>query len=124
MTLTNPMTEAKSSEEAISGHLSRVAARDSVVGAWAHLDPDLALNYAAEADRTERRSPLHGASIGLKDIIDTADQPTAYGATAWERFQPAADAVAVRRLRAAGAVIMGKTTTTEFATYKDRKSVV
>ena len=118
MTDTTAMTNALSSEEAISGHLSRIATRNGLVGAWAHLDPDLALTYAAAADRTEPRSPLHGMSIGLKDIIDTADQPTGYGSPAWEGFQPAEDAEAVRRLRAAGAVVMGKTTTTEFATYK------
>jgi len=112
------MTRTLSSEEAMSGHLSRITTRDGMVGAWAHLDPDLALRHAAAADRTEPKSPLHGVSIGLKDIIDTADQPTAYGSPAWEGFQPVEDAVAVRRLRTAGAVIMGKTTTTEFATYK------
>lgn len=107
-----------SSQEIISGFLERVRARDRSVGAWAHLSPELALRAAAAADATEPKSALHGVPIGLKDIIDTADQPTGYGSEAWEGFQPAADAEAVRRLRAAGAVIMGKTTTTEFATYR------
>jgi amidase len=106
-----------SSREVVSRCLARVAERDAVVGAWAHLDPELASRYAAEADAAEEvKSPLHGVPIGLKDIIETADQPTSYGSEAWAGFQPAADAEVVRRLRAAGAVIMGKTTTTEFAT--------
>jgi amidase len=53
----------------------------------------------------------------LKDIIDTGDQPTSYGSLLWSEHRPVEDAEAVRRLREAGAVIMGKTTTTEFATY-------
>ena len=111
-------TRSRSSEQAVTEQLARVAARDAAVGAWAHLDPELALAQARAADRTESRSPVHGVAVGLKDIIDTADQPTGYGSPAWTGFQPAEDAEAVGRLRAAGAVIMGKTTTTEFATYK------
>lgn len=111
-------TQTVSSEQAVAEHLARIAARDAAVGAWAHLDPDLALEQARAADRVAARTPLHGRPVGLKDIIDTADQPTGYGSPAWTGFRPADDAVAVQRLRAAGAVIMGKTTTTEFATYK------
>ncbi|GAB7007948.1 amidase [Nocardioides sp. AN3] len=118
MTLTSAPVATVSSEEAMAGHLSRVAARGDAVGAWAHLDRDLAMAAAAEADRTAPRSALHGVAIGLKDIIETADQPTSYGSPAWSGHRPAADAIAVARLRKAGAVIMGKTTTTEFATYQ------
>jgi len=107
-----------SSHDAVSDCLARTAGRDADVRAWAHLDGDLALRYAAEADATELRSPLHGVPIGLKDIIETADQPTGYGSVAWQGHRPARDAEAVRRLREAGAVVMGKTTTTEFAMYQ------
>jgi amidase len=106
------------SAEAVEACLQRVAERDCEVRAWAFLDPQIARAQAAEADAVEARSPLHGVPVGLKDIIETGDQPTGYGSAIWVGHQPARDAVAVQRLRAAGAVIMGKTTTTEFATYQ------
>jgi amidase len=115
-TLTPSLTTT--SREAVTAALARVAERDCEVRAWAHLDPDLALSYADAADATERRSPLHGVPIGLKDIIETGDQPTSYGSEAWVGHRPERDAESVRRLRAAGAVILGKTTSTEFATYQ------
>lgn len=105
------------SEQHVSECLERVGERDDAVRAWAHLDPELALTQARAADATGARSELHGIPVGLKDIIETGDQPTAYGSPIWAGHQPARDAVAVARLRDAGAVIMGKTTTTEFATY-------
>ncbi len=107
-----------SSSETLDACLTRVAERDCEVRAWAFLDPGIARAQAAAADASEPRSPLHGVPIGLKDIIETADQPTGYGSPIWSGHVPAQDAVAVQRLRAAGAVIMGKTTTTEFATYQ------
>jgi Asp-tRNA(Asn)/Glu-tRNA(Gln) amidotransferase A subunit family amidase len=106
------------SEEAVSACLSRIAERDGEVRAWAHLNAENALAQARAADAVEPRSALHGVPVGLKDIIETGDQPTSYGSAAWISHQPSADAEAVRRLREAGAVIMGKTTTTEFATYQ------
>jgi amidase len=119
MTVTTPpIVVATSGQEAMAEHLARIEARGHAVGAWAHLDPDLAMSYAAEADRQKPKSPLHGIAVGLKDIIETADQPTTYGSPAWSGHRPEADAAAVTRLRQAGAVIMGKTTTTEFATYQ------
>ena len=108
---------AKTSQEAIEEQLQRIAERDDVVGAWAHLDPELARLQAAKADAERPRSTLHGMSVGLKDIIETSDQPTGYGSPMWAGHRPAHDAEAVRRLRRAGAIVMGKTTTTEFATY-------
>lgn len=107
-----------SAEDTMRACLNRVAERDCEVRAWAHLDRDLALEYAREADEREPRSVLHGVPIGLKDIIETGDQPTGYGSPIWAGHRPEKDAEAVRRLREAGAVIMGKTTSTEFATYQ------
>jgi amidase len=106
-----------SSRTAVERCLARITARDSVVRAWAFLDPDLARAQARDRDSEESRSVLHGIPIGVKDIIDTADQPTGYGSPIWEGQRPASDAAVIRRLRKAGAVIFGKTTTTEFATY-------
>lgn len=120
MTTTNeaqPGVLTGSSVEQLSTCFARIAERDCEVRAWAHLNPELAMSYAVTADAEAPRSALHGVSVGLKDIIETGDQPTAYGSPIWTGHQPAQDAESVRRLREAGAVIMGKTTTTEFATY-------
>ncbi|WP_040790857.1 amidase [Nocardia paucivorans] len=97
--------------------LNRIDERDELVRAWAFLDSDLALAQARDRDAEPCRSALHGIPVGVKDIIDTADQPTSYGSRLWEGHRPDRDAEVVARLRKAGAVILGKTTTTEFATY-------
>ena len=106
---------ALSSEALVEACLARIATREAQVGAWIHLDPDAALAAARAADRASRRGPLHGIPVGIKDIFDTADMPTEYGTSIHAGHRPAADALAVARLRAAGAVILGKTVTTEFA---------
>jgi amidase len=103
------------SEALVAACLARIAARESEVGAWTFLDPAAALEQAREADAAPSRGPLHGVPIGIKDIIDTADMPTAYGSPIYEGHRPAADAACVALLREAGAVILGKTVTTEFA---------
>ncbi len=114
----NKQSLAVSSTAALAACMTRVNERDSDVKAWAHLDPEKALAAATEADAMEPLSPLHGVTVGLKDIIETADMPTAYGSAIWSGHRPEKDAVSVARLRAAGAVILGKTTSTEFATYQ------
>jgi Asp-tRNA(Asn)/Glu-tRNA(Gln) amidotransferase A subunit family amidase len=106
-----------SSEELVSACLERIAEREPVVRAWAHLDPDAAITQARERDGQERRGPLHGLPVGVKDVIDTADMPTAYGSPIYAGQRPARDADCVAWLRGAGAVVLGKTVTTEFATY-------
>src|SRR5208337_4615109 len=97
--------------------LSRIETRESEVQAWQHLDPQYALEQAARLDARGDLSslPLAGAAIGVKDIIDTADRPTENGTVLDAGRRPAADAAVVRLLREAGAVIMGKTVTTELA---------
>jgi amidase len=95
--------------------LDRIAARDASVQAWAFLDPELALAAAHAADRSEPRGPLHGIPVGLKDIIDTYDMPTACNSPIYANRRPYADAACVALLRAAGGIILGKTVTTEFA---------
>ena len=103
------------SEALVAACLARIAARESEVGAWIHLDPAAALEQARKADAAAARGALHGVPIGIKDLIDTADMPTAYGSPIYEGHRPAADAAPVALLREAGAVILGKTVTTEFA---------
>jgi Asp-tRNA(Asn)/Glu-tRNA(Gln) amidotransferase A subunit family amidase len=106
------------SEAAVRGCLERIAERDPQVRAWTCLDPESALTQARAADaESEPRSPLHGVPVGVKDIIDTGDLPTEYGSPVYAGNRPDADAACVARLREAGAVILGKTATTEFAYY-------
>jgi amidase len=102
--------------------LERIAAREPAVGAWAYLDPDQAMAEARARDQAAARGPLHGVPIGVKDIMDTADMPTGYGSRAYRGFRPAADAACVALARAAGAVVLGKTVTTEFAAMSPGKT--
>lgn len=87
--------------------------------AWAATDPDGLLTQARELDRlgaAEREQlPLFGLPVAVKDNFDTADLPTAYGSPIYSGSRPAADSAAVQRLRAAGAMIAGKTKCAEFA---------
>ena len=105
--------------ELVEACLERVAARDGDVAAWAHLDPDHALAQARErdADRAAGRAPgpLHGVPVGVKDVIDTRDLPTENGTVLDAGRRPSRDARVVALLREAGAVILGKTVTTELA---------
>ena len=102
--------------------LARIAAREGEVGAWAYIDPAAALEQARAADAAPAQGPLHGVPIAIKDLIDTFDMPTAYGSPIYEGHRPAADAAPVALLRAAGAVILGKTVTTEFAAVTPGKT--
>jgi Asp-tRNA(Asn)/Glu-tRNA(Gln) amidotransferase A subunit family amidase len=102
--------------------LERIEARESSVGAWIHLDPAAALAQARELDAGPVRGPLHGLPIGVKDIIDTADMPTGYGSAAYLGHRPAEDAAGVALARAAGALILGKTVSTEFAWFHPGKT--
>src|SRR4029453_6643004 len=115
-----------SSEQLLEACLARVREIDGQVQAWAFLDPDHALAQARAADawRNEGRAtgPLHGVPVGIKDIFDTADMPTENGSVIYAGRTPSRDATAVSMLRAAGAVIMGKTVTTEFAYFSPGKT--
>jgi len=107
------------SEALVSACLQRVSEREGEVQAWAHLDPQHALRQARQCDEARREGkgvgPLNGVPLGIKDIIDTADMPTRCGSPIFEGRQPTRDAACVAALRSAGAVIMGKTVTTELA---------
>jgi Asp-tRNA(Asn)/Glu-tRNA(Gln) amidotransferase A subunit family amidase len=110
---------AISSEQLVEACLARIRDTDEQIQAWAFLDPDYALVQARAADEARLSGrpigPLHGVPAGIKDIFDTADMPTEYGSALYAGRTPARDAAVVSLLRAAGAVIMGKTVTTEFA---------
>jgi Asp-tRNA(Asn)/Glu-tRNA(Gln) amidotransferase A subunit family amidase len=110
-----------SSEELTSACLERIAATDQKVRAFAHLDRDEALRQARALDERRRNGAslgaLHGIPVAIKDIFDSADYPTECGSAVLRGRRPLRDSTAVARLREAGAVIIGKTVTTEFAYY-------
>jgi Asp-tRNA(Asn)/Glu-tRNA(Gln) amidotransferase A subunit family amidase len=115
-----------SAEEYTAACLERIAAAEDDVRAFAHLDPEHALAQARMLDRQKaeggRIGPLHGIPVAIKDIFDTADYPTECGSPVLAGRRPDADSTVVRRLREAGAVIIGKTVTTEFAYFHPGKT--
>jgi Asp-tRNA(Asn)/Glu-tRNA(Gln) amidotransferase A subunit family amidase len=102
-------------EAVVRAHLERIDARDGDVLAWTHLARDAALETARVLDRGPRKGLLHGVPMGVKDIIDSHDQPTTYGSPIYRTHQPLADAATVALARGEGAILLGKTVTTEFA---------
>ncbi len=102
-------------EQLVRDCLARIEAREPDIDAWVFLDPGLALAQARARDNERPRGLLHGIPVAIKDIYDTADMPTAYGTTIHQGHQPAVDSAWVAALRDGGAVIFGKTRTTEFA---------
>lgn len=107
----------RTAESLVRECLEVIEARDDEVRAWVHLDADGALAEARARDGEPPRGPLHGVPVGVKDIIDTADLPTERGTPVFAGRRPHADAACVARLRAAGAVVLGKTATTEVALF-------
>ena len=92
--------------------------RDPVVKGWAYFNPELVLASARKLDAVplEQRGPLHGVGVAVKDVINTKDMPTSHFSPIYQGHQVNIDAAVVQSLRASGALILGKTHTTEFAT--------
>jgi Asp-tRNA(Asn)/Glu-tRNA(Gln) amidotransferase A subunit family amidase len=115
-----------SSEQLVEACLARIEAVDQRVQAWGFLDREYALQQARSADELRLSGapigPLHGVPVGIKDIFDTADMPTEYGSAIHAGRTPSRDATAVALLRGAGAIILGKTVTTEFAYFAPGKT--
>ena len=132
MTNLHLLTATEARRQLVAGHitseqltracLEHIASRESAVGAWTHLAADAALARARELDRAPAQGLLHGIPIGVKDLIDTSDMPTAYGTAIYAGHQPAWDAPCVALARAAGAVVLGKTVTTELAYFTPGKT--
>src|SRR5271166_3295692 len=101
--------------------LERLERSEDRVRAWVFVDREAAQAQARERDTELRRGmwrgPLHGIPLGIKDIFDVFDWPTAAGSRLWQHSVARQDAAAVRCLRQAGAVLMGKTVTTPFASF-------
>jgi Asp-tRNA(Asn)/Glu-tRNA(Gln) amidotransferase A subunit family amidase len=114
------------SVELVESCLERIRALEEDVQAWTFLDEKHALAQARAADEKKASGqpigPLHGIPVGIKDIIDTADMPTENGTVLHKGRAPRNDAAVVAMLRAAGAVILGKTVTTECAYYHPGKT--
>ena len=114
------------SEELVQACLDQIDQVDGDIEAWAHLLPDYALEQArardAERQAGEALGPLHGIPVGVKDIFDTQDLPTENGTVLNAGRQPMEDCKVVSLLKEAGAVIMGKTVTTELAVFGPGKT--
>ncbi len=102
-------------EQAVMASLARIELRESHVGAWTCVAADAALARARELDQSPVRGLLHGLPLGIKDVFDTVDFPTEYGSSIHRGNRPAADSAVAALCKEAGAVVIGKTTTTEFA---------
>lgn len=117
---------AATSEQVVAACLRQIEIREPEVQAWTFLDPAYAIEQARAADQRQAAGlplgPLHGVPVGLKDVIDTADMPTENGTVLHAGRCPGVDAALVAALRQAGAVILGKTVTTELATYAPGKT--
>ena len=129
--MTGPLTALEAARRIADGSLTSealvrtcldlISKREPQVQAWQHLDMDAALKMARHLDQSGS-GPLKGIPIGVKDIIDTAGMPTGYGSPLYETFRPPRDAACVALARHAGALILGKTVTTEFAYFQPGKT--
>ena len=111
-----------SSVELLEACLAHIQKRDTDTQAWVQLDADAALKAARQCDASAPIGPLHGVPVGIKDVFDTADLPTAYGSPLFQDHQPLRDANCVNMIRQAGGIVLGKTVTTEFALYHPNKT--
>jgi Asp-tRNA(Asn)/Glu-tRNA(Gln) amidotransferase A subunit family amidase len=114
-------TGAAAVSDVVAACLARVAELDGGIGAFRIVDEQGARSRAKQLDDAIA-GPLQGLVVGIKDVIDTADLPTGYGSALFARHQPAADADAVAALRRAGAIVLGKTESTEFAMFQPTRT--
>ncbi len=95
--------------------LDRIKADDGRIGAWSFVDAEGAREQARRLHEVATPGPLHGICMGVKDVLDTCDMPTQHGAALYEGHQPSRDSACVAAVRASGAIVLGKTRPTEFA---------
>ncbi len=110
-------TGETSAEALTKACLDRIIARNDDVGAFVHVDPEFSIREAQQADRETPKSPLHGIPFAVKDVIDTKDFPTERGTAIHKGRRPSVDAKCVSLMREAGAVLLGKLVTTEYAMF-------
>jgi len=104
-----------SARELVQSVLDRVDANEKQIKAYLHLDPEKALQEADRIDREKPDLPLAGIPLSVKDVLCTSDMPTTCGSRILENFVPPYDATVIRRLKEAGAIILGKVAMDEFA---------
>lgn len=102
--------------------LDRIGQRESTIKAWVSLGKENALMQAKNFDKGSSKGILHGLPVGIKDLFDTYDLPTTYGSPIYANNYPSTDAVSVALMRQAGGIILGKTVTTEFASFKSNQT--
>ena len=111
-------TRQLSPVEVVGAILERIAALDPAINAFAYLAADQAMAAARAAEAALLGpgpiGPLHGVPVTIKDLAITSDMPTQFGTMMLKGNQPAEETPMVARLRAAGAIVLGKTTTSEF----------
>ena len=110
-------TREISAQALLADCIERIRERDPAVHAWTFIDVDGATKRARQLDAQAVSGMLHGLPIAVKDLFDTFDMPTSYGSPIYAGHRPVSDAASVATARTAGAVIVGKTVTTEFATF-------
>ena len=110
-------TREISAQALLADCIERIRERDPAVHAWTFIDVDGATKRARQLDAQAVAGMLHGLPIAVKDLFDTFDMPTSYGSPIYAGHRPVSDAASVATARTAGAVIVGKTVTTEFATF-------
>jgi len=109
-------------EDLVRACLEHIDAREPEVQAWAYLQKDVAIAHAKQLDAGAHRGLLHGLPIGVKDLLATSDMPTTYGSRIYANYQPGFDAACVAVARQQGAVLVGKTVSTEFATFQPNQT--
>ena len=113
-------------EQLMRDCLDQIESREEEIRAWTYIDPEYALEHAQAADKLKESGrtlgSLHGLPIGVKDVIDTADMPTENGSPIHKNRRPDKDALCIAALKSAGAIIIGKTVTTEFANANPSKT--
>jgi Asp-tRNA(Asn)/Glu-tRNA(Gln) amidotransferase A subunit family amidase len=114
-------TGAASVSGIVAGCLERVRELDATIGAFRVINEDAVRSAAKELD-DQVAGPLRGLVVGVKDVIDTADLPTGYGSPLFAGHQPSADADVVAALRRSGALVLGKTESTEFAMFQPART--
>src|SRR5258708_514234 len=114
-------TRAASVSDIVAGCLEKVRELDATIGAFRVINEDAARSAAKELD-DQAAGPLHGLVVGVKDVIDTADLPTGYGSPLFAGHQPSADADVVAALRRSGALVLGKTESTELAMFQPART--
>ena len=108
--------------EVMQASLSRIEQREDLIGAFVNYDPDIALQASKHSGRAKEHGALEGVPFVVKDIIDTVDFPTEWGSAIYQNNRPPRNASCVELFKRAGAIMVGKTVTTEFAYFKPGKT--